>query len=219
MVEAEQNSLPVETEATLVTPRFDEAEAQTAQPVVPLAAVRARRRVWPLLLVSALLGGVVSVAGLYFYQRPRAQAVAAPVAVPQETTTAAQPETARIVAAKDNAQTQMSDGASPRADMAGAAVVAPPRSVARATTEAVREPVRPNTNKQEVKAQPARDAGEARTQRAAAREARGVEVGARRNAEANTRPHEVQPREPKPKSPPRNVDRIRDIFEGARPPV
>ncbi len=223
MLEAEENILSLEPEATLVTPRFDAAEAQTAQPVVPLAAVRARRRVWPLLLVSALLGGVVSVAGLYFYQRPRAQTVAAPVAGPQEPTTttaaAAQPETARIAATKDKAQTQMSEGASPRADVAAAAVVAPTRNGARTTTEAVREPVRPNTNKQEAKAQPARDANEARTQRAAVREARGVDVGTRRNAEAHTRPREVQPPESKPKSPPRNVDRIRDIFEGARPPV
>src|SRR5437763_1558017 len=61
MTEAEQTSLPepvADPDATLVTPRFGEAEAQTARPVVPLAsAARRRRRVWPLLVISALLGG------------------------------------------------------------------------------------------------------------------------------------------------------------------
>ncbi len=219
MLEVAENSSVAaapDTDATLVTPRFDEAEAQTAQPVVPLAAVRTKGRVWPLLLVSALLGGVVSIGGLYLYQRPHAQAVAAPVAVAPEATAAAPPETAQIDTAAD-AQTQVRDRA--RADMPAEAAIAPAQSAERAATVAVREPVRRSASKKEEKAQPARDAGEARTQRVVARETRGIEVSARRNAEPNNRPREAQPRDTKPKGQTRNVDRIRDIFEGARPPV
>src|SRR5438874_2669987 len=83
MKEAEQNHLPApaDAEATLVTPRFDATETQEAQPVVPLAQVRARRRIWPLLLLAALLGGAVSLCALYLYERPRAQASTASDAV------------------------------------------------------------------------------------------------------------------------------------------
>ena len=80
---------------TLVTPRFDSGEAETAQPVVPLAVVSgeaetydvhaagggpmppraARRASWPLalVLVSALVGSVLGGAGLYLFQKSRQQ--------------------------------------------------------------------------------------------------------------------------------------------------
>src|SRR5437763_5637954 len=92
MTEAEQTSLPepvADPDATLVTPRFGEAEAQTARPVVPLAsAARRRRRVWPLLVISALLGGAVSIFGLYVYQRERTRGVVAQPAAEQRQQTA-----------------------------------------------------------------------------------------------------------------------------------
>jgi hypothetical protein len=74
-----------EPDATLVTPRFDEVEAQVARPVVPLAGRPARlgksgggRRQWPiaLVLISALAGGVVSLLAFRLYQqRQQTQAV------------------------------------------------------------------------------------------------------------------------------------------------
>lgn len=224
MQEAEQKILAGgaatgDADATLVTPRFDEAEAQTAQAVVPLAAVRRRRRVWPLLLLAALLGGVVSVGGLYFYQRPRAQAVAAPATVAPEPATSAPPQTAQLAPATDDARAQLTDGARASAAVPAEPAGAQPKIEARAATEAGRESVRRSTGKKEEKAAPARVAGEPRTHRAAANEARGVEVGARRNAELNRRPRAEQPRDTKPQNQTRNVDRIRDIFEGARPPA
>jgi type IV secretory pathway VirB10-like protein len=88
-----------DNDETLVTPRFDRGEAETAQPVVPLAVVSgeaetydmhdARRaspsrvmrlKSWPLalILVSALAGGVLGGAGLYLFQQSREEAAAAP---------------------------------------------------------------------------------------------------------------------------------------------
>ncbi|MCA1592188.1 MAG: hypothetical protein LC754_05965 [Acidobacteria bacterium] len=75
-------------DATMIAPRFDEGEADTARPVVPLGVVAsgapeafngaapyaARRNVprrsWPLslVLISALAGSVLGGVGLYFYQ-------------------------------------------------------------------------------------------------------------------------------------------------------
>lgn len=98
----ENFSAPEDPDETLVTPRFDRDEAETARPVVPLAVVSgeaetyavspdyaaampdARRRSWPLALVlaSALAGVVLGGAGLYFYQKrgqvkpPAAEALA-----------------------------------------------------------------------------------------------------------------------------------------------
>ena len=99
-MERKKNFSPDEDrDETLVTPRFDRGEAETAQPVVPLAVVSgeaetydlpaARRapRVMPLrswalalILVSALAGGVLGGAGLYVFQKSRQdRAAAAPV--------------------------------------------------------------------------------------------------------------------------------------------
>jgi hypothetical protein len=99
---------PDDSDATLVTPRFDEEETVLAQPVVPLdapeelpphtpaAAPRpyAARRQWPLalVLVSALVGSVIGGAGLYFFQKHRRSNVAP--AAPAE---AAQPSPAPTV--------------------------------------------------------------------------------------------------------------------------
>ncbi|MDQ1612201.1 MAG: hypothetical protein QOG00_2132 [Pyrinomonadaceae bacterium] len=68
-----------EPDRTLVTPRFDEVEAQVARPVVPLAgrpaARSGRRRQWPiaLVLISALAGGVVSLFAFRLYQQRQQQ--------------------------------------------------------------------------------------------------------------------------------------------------
>ncbi len=90
-----------DVDETLITPRFDREESAEAQPVVPLAVVSGeartfdaahanasvvRRKTWPLALVlaSALTGGVLGGAGLYFYQKSQ-QAEAAPA--PSDMTT------------------------------------------------------------------------------------------------------------------------------------
>jgi hypothetical protein len=109
MEEIQQNYTPGATdpEATLVQPRFDVAEEQTAQPVVPLtrtgASWRRRRLPLALVLVSALVGGLVSVVAYRLYQR-----AAQPRAAQQVVTTNApqpgpSPELTAAAPAKDDA--------------------------------------------------------------------------------------------------------------------
>ncbi len=108
-------------EETLVTPRFDAVEAETAQPVVPFAEVSsvdndiadapeyaphagapapyvvanpAPRRSWTLasvIVLSALVGTLLGGAGLRYYQQ-RQRAAAANAAVPEPATPSAQVE-------------------------------------------------------------------------------------------------------------------------------
>lgn len=93
-----------DSDATLVTPRFDDDDARRAHPVVPLAEaptparrVRATRRSWApalvavLLLVGAALGGAVATK---FMQGPRAESAQEAEQVPQEQTQAAPARTA-----------------------------------------------------------------------------------------------------------------------------
>jgi hypothetical protein len=108
---------------TLVTPRFDEAESVTAQPVVPLAVVstdepveafdagmppyvvrrRGQKHLLPLalVLVSALVGSVFGGAGFYLYQKRQQQKANAQAATttPEQTSsadTSAQPAAAQM---------------------------------------------------------------------------------------------------------------------------
>lgn len=108
-----------DSDATLVTPRFDDVEAETARPVVPFAEVQPdedgvadapvyaahtdapvyavqvpKQRSWMLavVIVSALVGTVLGGAGLRLYQQ-RQRAAAATVAA--EPATPAQVETAQ----------------------------------------------------------------------------------------------------------------------------
>jgi hypothetical protein len=88
-----------EGEETMVAPRFDDEETVMARPVVPFGEVgpdappsasaavppyaRAQSRprrslVAALVLVSALVGSVLGVGGLYLYQKQRSDAAAAP---------------------------------------------------------------------------------------------------------------------------------------------
>ncbi len=85
-------TLVSEHDPTLATPRFDAGEAHEARPVVPLTANpvnRARRR-WPvvLVLVSALAGGAISIFAFRVYQQRQATRVAGQPQ--QEVTQAAQ---------------------------------------------------------------------------------------------------------------------------------
>lgn len=216
MTAVEQNQLSAQgdADATLVSPRFDAAEAQEAQPVVPLAAVRASRRTWPLLLLSALLGGAVSIAGLYLYQRPRTQPLSTQTQTPPPADTSAPAETAQITAprptdARPQAAATPSDAV--RTVAANASPVKP--------VERTRVTEQPRATEQKphaaASAEPTR-----RTESPAARREANAPRGER---VANERPARTErprtaPTRPTPQ-PQRNVDRIRDIFEGARPPI
>lgn len=222
MTEAEQNQTPAQTdaEATLVSPRFDATEAQTAQPVVPLAAVRGRQRSWPLLLLSAFLGGAVSVAGLYLYQRHQARAAIEPrpqvlTPAPAETAQVAAPPTAARAQAEDVATT--SDAVrtpappveQPQAEKR-AALIKEERAQDKEKAASANKAA--STTAAEERARPA----EPTAARRVASAPRGERVANERQARASERPH-AAPARPMPQ-PARNVDRIRDIFEGVRPP-
>ena len=92
-------------EKTLVTPRFDAAEAETAQPVEPLADVQAKRgtsvrrfwheqrrllrRAWPLALIVCLLtAGLVVGATALIRHRQHAQQALTPQPAPAPTASA-----------------------------------------------------------------------------------------------------------------------------------
>lgn len=81
---AAENATAPDPDKTLVQPRFDLGEMRTAQPVVPLAQPAARAGhllrggslPLVLVLVSAVVGGLVSVLAYRAYQRPAAPPVA-----------------------------------------------------------------------------------------------------------------------------------------------
>jgi hypothetical protein len=210
MTAVEQNQLSAQgdADATLVSPRFDAAEAQEAQPVVPLAAVRASRRTWPLLLLSALLGGAVSIGGLYLYQRPRTQPLNTQTQTPPPTDTPAPPETAQVT-------TPLPINAHPQA------TVAP--SAAGHSAAATAPPVKPVERTRATEQKPHTAVSDEPTRRTEPTAGRREANAPRGERVANERPARTErprlaPTRPTPQ-PQRNVDRIRDIFEGARPPA
>jgi hypothetical protein len=216
MTAAEQNQLSaqVDADATLVTPRFDAAEAQEAQPVVPLAEVRAARRTWPLLLLSALLGGAVSIAGLYLYQRPRNPSLNTQTQTTPAADTTALPETAQVAPSLPTDVHPQTAAATSDA-VHTATVNAPPVKPVERTRAT--EQTRGTEQKPQAAAsdEPARRT-EPSTARREANAPRGERVANERSARTE-RPRPA-PTRPTPQ-PQRNVDRIRDIFEGARPPA
>jgi len=136
-----------DSDETLVTPRFDRDEAETARPVVPLAVVSgeaetydapaydaagaavvppraARRASWPLalVLVSALAGGVLGGAGLYLFQKSRQQSAA-----PAQTE---QPAGVSDAPAQTNAAPVSETTPTPAPEDAGALAVEPREEVA-----------------------------------------------------------------------------------------
>lgn len=109
MEEIQQNYTQGATdpEATLVQPRFDVAEEQTAQPVVPLthtgASWRRRRLPLALVLVSALVGGLVSVVAYRLYQRASQPRVAQQVVTTNTPQPGPSPELTAAAPAKEDA--------------------------------------------------------------------------------------------------------------------
>jgi hypothetical protein len=255
MTEAEEpmTTTPADRETTLVAPRFDETEAQTAQPVVPLApAPRARRRprLWPLLLLSAVLGGALSVFGLRLYQQRRAHALAPspasqpaariaqppstpsaqPVAnampAPVPTTAVSEPHAPTTASVKETAQPHTPPDAQAKTTQPNAE--RPPAQAKREATK--HEPPRRATP-EESAAQPAR-ANDGAVRPRLVDVLRGDERDDRDESDREMRrrawrhwrrehpPEQDAPqREHAPRQQPRGADRIRDIFEGSRPPV
>lgn len=245
MAETQQNfpSGVTDPEATLLQPRFDEAEAQIAQPVVPLSREprsRTRSRLpVALVLVSALLGGLVSVLAYRLYQRPAREPQPANVqqAATQTATTppppAAQPtQTPELTAAVPAAE----ESAPPTTRVETAPIKREERGERDADEE---KPARVVEKKHDEEGK-AREENRAREERRREDEPRAVRVAEPRarkvdiitsapggGDERDTRRHEATDyqlpndarenrRARRPKQ--RNIDRIRDIF-GAPPPA
>ncbi|HJR08899.1 MAG TPA: hypothetical protein VJ842_16700 [Pyrinomonadaceae bacterium] len=250
--------MPVDQDATLATPRFDEVEAQVARPVVPLAggshvARRGRRRQWPiaLVLISALAGGVVSILAFRMYQQRQQQVVAqSDSETPQadnaaqqasEPTPQAQADNAASATEEQQAQTDApvvfeefdpakegvaTSGDAGRARKSAEADAKPP-------TAAGNEESRREERKENAK--PAPRAAESRPRLVetitASRpvEARGENVSRderrrdddffeeRRERRRQRREEWRQGRREERRGPRRNIDRIKDIFEGPPP--
>jgi hypothetical protein len=243
MAETQQNfpSGTTDPEATLVQPRFDDAESQIAQPVVPLSReprrpTRSRLPV-ALVLVSALLGGLVSVLAYRLYQRPSA---AAQPATEQAVQTTAQ--TTQQQPAPQPTQTPELTAAVPAAEESAPRTHVEPapnkREEVAADDEAKTARVVEKKHEEESKAREDTKAREERRRDDEPRAARVAEPRARKvdvitsstegvGDERDARRHEATDyqlpndmrenrRARRPKQ--RNIDRIRDIF-GAPPPA
>lgn len=243
MAEIQQNFPPGTTdpEATLVQPRFDDAESQFAQPVVPLSReprrpTRSRLPV-ALVLVSALLGGLVSVLAYRLYQRPSAEAKPATEQTVQTTTqtTKQQPAPQPTQTPELTAAVPAAEERAPRTDVETAPASSKREESAAADEEKTARVVE-KKHDEESKAREDTRAREERRRDDEPRAARVAEPRARKvdvitssteGDERDARRHEAtdyqlpndarenrRPRRPKQ----RNIDRIRDIF-GAPPPA
>jgi type IV secretory pathway VirB10-like protein len=225
-----------EPDRTLVTPRFDEVEAQVARPVVPLAARPARsgRRQWPiaLVLISALAGGVVSLLAFRLYQQRQTQSVAtqvegqtpaadatqSPAAMPATTEEQAQSNAPVVFEEFDPAKEggAISDAAPSQPKVAVGAVVASPPRREEAKAEAKEEPkpapraAEPKPRLVETIASPRQV--EARQEEVVRQDRRADDEDSEDRRRERRRQRREQRREQQ-----RNIDRIKDIFEGAPP--
>ena len=227
-----------EPDGTLVTPRFDEVEAQVARPVVPLAARPARsgRRQWPiaLVLISALAGGVVSLLAFRLYQqRQQTQAVATEVTGQTPATDAAQtPEAAGAAVAATDEQAQSDSPVvfeefDPAKEGGGISDATPSRP--KATVETAAAPARRDEARDETReeAKPAPRAAEPKPRLVetlpAPRQVEARHEDARRDDRVvdedfgDRRRERRRQRREQRREQRRNIDRIKDIFEGAPP--
>jgi hypothetical protein len=244
MAETQQNfpSGTTDPEATLVQPRFDDAESQIAQPVVPLSReprrpTRSRLPV-ALVLVSALLGGLVSVLAYRLYQRPSAGAQPA-----TEQTVQTSEQTTKQQPAPQPTQTPELTAAVPAAEESAPRTHVEPTPVPNKREEADDDEAKTarvveKKHDEEGKAREDTRAREERRRDDEPRAARVAEPRARKvdvitssqdgtGDERDARRHEATDyqfpndsrenrRARRPKQ--RNIDRIRDIF-GAPPPA
>jgi len=222
-------TLIAEPDGTLVTPRFDEVEAQVARPVVPFAdnhPVKRRRRQWPiaLVLISALAGGVVSLFAFRLYQQ-RSQVAATETGNQQTTNAEPTPEptpsaeTAATVT-EEQAQTEAPlifeefDPAKEGGEIRNAEPIrkADAKPVV-ARRDEHRDEAKP-TAPRRVESSPAPRQVEA-SHEDVRRDDRTDEdiIEERRERRRERREQRREQR----RSPQRNIDRIKDIFEGAPP--
>jgi hypothetical protein len=245
-VEREETLVTASPDASLSTPRFDEVEAQVARPVVPLAnnplrrgVVGVRRRQWPiaLVLISALAGGVVSLLAFRLYQQRQQQSQVAATQIDTqmpETNAATEPTP---LAETNEAQTaQQAQTESPivfeEFDPAkeGVAANGGDTNAARKTAETDAKPAAPagkEERKEDAKPPAATRAAEPRPRIVetitAPRpvEARGENVSRseRRDDEDffEERRERRRERRERRRGRGRNIDRIKDIFEGPPP--
>jgi hypothetical protein len=238
MEEIQQTYPAPDPEATVVQPRFDASEAQTAQPVVPLsrvAAWRGRRLPLALVLVSALVGGLVSVLAYRLYQRaaqahaaPRPAAVAAQptptpeltaAAPPKEEAAPAEPPREAAPRAAAPAVSAPAEGSKKEAPRAAATTAAPARAEVHADAPA---PTEERRHAGVEAARPRRETPRAvrvdvitspeATERVVRERGRGDGAG----GDDQPRPDRRDGRRGRNVKG-RNIDRIRDIF-GAPPP-
>jgi len=230
---------PVDRDATLATPRFDEVEAQVARPVVPLAgspAGKRPRRQWPiaLVLVSALAGGVVSLFAFRLYQQRQQPQVAATETGKQTPETDSTPaptpavETGAIVTTAEQAQSEnpsVIEEFEPASERSETSDAQPARKAAEEEAKPTARDERKDeakpvarvveTRARRVESSPAPRQVEVRDDDNARRDERTDEdVVERRRERRRQRREERREQRAEPK---RNIDRIKDIFEGAPP--
>jgi len=222
---------PVDRDATLATPRFDEGEAQVARPVVPLAnsSVRSRRSQWPiaLVLISALAGGAISIFAFRLYQQRQTQTALTtqPIEQPQENAAPQMPapEPPSVLAAGINEETAQPE----------VSTVIETFETERAhpvkkqdETKAARKEARKEAEREADEKRAERDS-EARQRRAEVSPAprrieRTAEDGRRYDQadgdeDAELRRERRRQRREERRGPQRNIDRIKDIFQGPPP--
>lgn len=233
--DAEQTFV-ADPEKTLVAPRFDAREVVTAQPVVPLAESPPPRRerrqgTLPvvLILVSALVGGLVSVFAYRLYQqraqqssasRQQPAAVEAPPVTPEIHVREAAAATPEVIVeptpeaeevAELNAPEEAAVREEAREDRAGRELE-PARERAAAEERPATTASRPRARRVEEITTPTEAP---RRGRYDGREATDYEVPARRpRAERRAERRAARQAERRAE---RNIDRVRAIFEGPPP--
>ena len=232
---------PVDRDATLATPRFDEGEAQVARPVVPLAnsSVRSRRSQWPiaLVLISALAGGAISIFAFRLYQQRQTQTALTtqPIEQPQENAApqSPAPEPPSVLAAginEETAQPEVSTVIETFETERAHPVKKKDDKVARQSdqdeTKAARKESRKEAEREADEKRAERDS-ETRQRRAEVSPAprrieRTAEDGRRYDQadgdeDAELRRERRRQRREERRGPQRNIDRIKDIFQGPPP--
>jgi hypothetical protein len=228
MEETQQNIsyANADPETTLMQPRFDESEAQTARPVVPLSrGASLPRRTLPvaLVLVSALIGGLVSVVAYRLYQRPAQTQTQTRTTEQMPTTQSSQATTPVLTAAAPTPaeaalRVERKESADATAKVEEASAKDESAVVAREESKKVTADEKRAEHRAEQDARPARDS---------APRARRVDVITspyatqrdRRRDDETTDQIQPDPRDARHsrRARGRNIDRIRDIF-GAPPP-
>lgn len=222
----ERKEMVQDLDTTLVRPLFDDAAAESARPVVPLAAGggypagQRRSWLWALVITSAIVGSVLGVLGVGFYQRRRAADVPTatrveptpePPAFPSPSPT---PEVVAVVETSEPSPapaTEESSLVEDAEEIPETTPTQPPaRRDARPGAKKADEMNRPSSDDDEDDARPARERvdenGDDEPEGGATRPRRARQV------EPQDAPDDQTNGEDDPG--PRRVDRVRDIFTG-----